>query len=571
MNRSNLAFGAILALAIVVLGGGMAIRSLADPARITEMAQQKAREKWDKQLTVGSLQVETFPRPVLHARDVVLEGVGQVERIDAQLQLLPLIFGRVRPAHLAIEGGAFSDPKRKEFRVDHATLDSEADWRGVVLDATVSRNGQTAHLAGHFADLSRIGHRGEKTRGKLDIEWGETRIATEGDYSLDGTRGHALKASVRTGSLDDVFAFVGMDRGRTAPLEVTANVRDEDDLIHLDDMKVHLGGMHAEGEGTIDTAGDKPTLAIRLSADRFDWAKALEDMGHARKPKEESPFIFRERPLAWKTLAKLRGLRGKVEANAQWARLGNGIELQEPRAHFTFDDDRVVLDLWQAKLLGGSGRGSLGLDATRKTVHFEGNGENLLLQRWFHERGRDHHFTGGPMRVRMALDMHGDTWRDLAASVTGPFTIRMGPGRYDRQKAGDWEALMASFSKRESTGAIEFECAAATLRFDNGVARGDSIVGARSALSSLLTSGVIGMREEHVDLRGKLHPLDGKVGLAAIAEDLQIEGPLRKLHVQLDPAKKPAIVARAAAAIATLGISVATSGSHPAKADACAL
>jgi hypothetical protein len=127
------------------------------------------------------------------------------------------------------------------------------------------------------------------------------------------------------------------------------------------------------------------------------------------------------------------------------------------------------------------------------------------------------------------------------------------------------------FSKKESTGAIEFECAAANLRFDNGVARGDSIVGARSTLTSLLTSGEIDMREEQVDLRGKLHPLDGKVGLAAIAGDLQIEGPLRKLHVQLDPAKKPAAIGRAIAAIATLGLTAAASASDGGKGDPCAI
>jgi hypothetical protein len=109
------------------------------------------------------------------------------------------------------------------------------------------------------------------------------------------------------------------------------------------------------------------------------------------------------------------------------------------------------------------------------------------------------------------------------------------------------------------------------VRFENGVARGDSIVGARSTLTKLLTSGVIDMREEHLDLRGKLHPLDAKVGLAAIAGDLQIEGPLRKPHVQIDPAKKPAVVGRAIAALATLGLSAAATAHEGDKGDPCAI
>jgi hypothetical protein len=571
MKRQNLILGSALAATLIVGGGAMAVHTLANPERILQQAQQKAREHWGKELTVGALDVKVFPRPVVHARDVKLEGVGAAERFEATMQVFPLLFGRVRPASFIVEGGTFSDPKGRDWRVDRATFDSDLDWRSVKVDATVSRNGQTAHATGRFADLSGIGHRGRKSRGKVEIEWGETRIAAEGDFSLDGMRGHAVKASMRTGSLDDVFAFVGVDRARTAPLEATADIRDEGELIHIDNVQLHLGGMHATGAATLSTKGDKPTLEGTIHADRFDWRQALEDMGHARKPNEPSQFVFRDKPLAWSTFTRLRGLRGKVQATAQWARLGNGIELQQPRANFTFEDDRVVLDIWQAKLLGGTGHGSMRFDGTRKTIHFEAAGENLLLQRWFHERGRDHHFTGGPMHVRMALDMRGDTWRSLAATVTGPLAIRMGPGRYDRQKASEWEALMAVFSKKESTGAIEFECAAANLRFANGVARGDSIVGARSTLTSLLTSGEIDMREEQVDLRGKLHPLDGKVGLAAIAGDLQIEGPLRKLHVQLDPAKKPAAIGRAIAAIATLGLTAAASASDGGKGDPCAI
>ena len=571
-NRRNFILGTILALFIVLGGGAMAVHTLFAPAEIEARAKAKVHEKWGKDLTVGALDVKSFPRPTLHATDVVVEGVGRAERVTATLQVFPLLFGRVRPAHVQAEGITFADPKGKaEWTVDRVNFDSALDWRGVKVDATVSRNGQAAHVVGKFADLSRIGHRGERSRGNIEAEWGETRFSADGDFRLDGMRGHDFKAKLVTGSLDDVFAFVGVDRDRTAPLEVTADVKDDGELVHLDNIQLRLGEMHVNGAGTIATGGEKPVVAAKLTADRLDWKQALEDMGHHHQAKEPSRFIFRDKKLAWKTFTHLRGVKGKVDITAQTAKLGNGIEMQQPRADFVFEDDRVQLNLWQARMLGGTGHGSMRFDGTRKAIHFEGIGDGVLLQRWFHERGRDHNFTGGPMQVRMSLDMHGDTWRDLAATVTGPVAIRMGPGVYDRQKAGDWEALMAAFSKKDSTGQIDFECAAANLRFDNGVARGDSIVGARSTLSKLLTSGVIDMREEHIDLRGKLHPKADKVGLAAIAGDLQIEGPLRKMHVQIDPAKKPAVVGRAIAALATLGISVAASAHDDDKGDPCAI
>jgi hypothetical protein len=558
MKRQSVLLGTICAVTFVVVGGTMAVRTLMTPERIQERAQQKVKEKWGRDLAIGAIEVSGFPRPTIHARDVAVDGFGKAEKISATLQLFPLLFGRIRPSHVLAEGATLDDRKGgSDWRVDRASFDSTFDWHGANMDANVSRNGQVAHLTGHFADLSAIGQQGAKTHGKLAMEWGETTLGAEGDFRLDGLRGNAVKATLRTESLDDVFAFVGIDRDRTAPLEVTADVRDDGDTIRLTDIQLALGKMHARGEGTITTGGDKPVLDAKITADRLEWKQALVDMGHARKPEAKSPLVFKEKKLAWKTITALHGLRGKVDFDAGSVKLGNGIELQKPRAHFTFDGERVLLDLWQTNLLGGAGHGSMRFDGAKKSIHFEGAGENLSLQRWFHERGRDHNFTGGPMQVRMSLDMHGDTWRDLAASVTGPVSIRMRPGVYARQAAGDWEALMVAFSKKDSTGAIEFECAAANLRFESGVARGDSLVGARSTMSRLLTSGVVDMREEHVDLRGQLRPKPGAgVGLAAIADDLQIEGPLRKMTVKLDPAKKPEAIAKGIAAVATGGLTL---------------
>ncbi|HUQ28874.1 MAG TPA: AsmA family protein [Usitatibacter sp.] len=571
MNRRNLAFGCTLVLALVVGGGALAVHTLASPERIKAQAQAKVRAKWNRELAMDTVDVKILPRPTVHAAGVSVEGFGKAERVTTTMQIVPLLFGRVQPSQVVIEGGDFDDPKGGAgWRVDRASLDAGAQWHGVAVDASVSRNGQVAHLKGKFDDLSQLGHRGAKSHGTVDIEWGETRIGAEGDFRLDGMRGHAAKVALSTESLDDVFAFFSLDeRDRTAPLEITGALRDEGDTIHLDDIHVRMGKLHANGKGTVAMNGEKPVLAAKLSADRLEWKQALVDMGHAPKVHPPSDFVFRPTKLAWRSIQALRGMRGKVDLDLASLKLGNGIELQQPRTNLTFDDDRLQLNLWEARLLGGTGRGNMRFDGTRKTVHFEGTGENLSLQRWFLERGRDHHFTGGPMQVRMSIDLKGDTWRELAASVTGPVTIRMGPGALARKGAADWEALMVSFSKKGSTGEVQLECAAANLRFEAGVARGDDIVGARSTVSRLLTSGAIDMRAEKFDLRGKLSPKpDAGVGLAEIANDLLVEGSFRHPHMTLDPRKKPAALVKGVAAIATGGLSLlATKAARASKGD----
>src|SRR6476660_8096082 len=104
INRPNFILGSILVLIIAVGGGAMAIRTLCDPVSIEARAKAKVKEKWDKERTVGSLDVKPFPRPVLTATDVTVEGFGRAERVTATLQMFPLLFGRVRPAHVLAEG-----------------------------------------------------------------------------------------------------------------------------------------------------------------------------------------------------------------------------------------------------------------------------------------------------------------------------------------------------------------------------------------------------------------------------------------------------------------------------------
>jgi hypothetical protein len=172
------------------------------------------------------------------------------------------------------------------------------------------------------------------------------------------------------------------------------------------------------------------------------------------------------------------------------------------------------------------------------------------------------------MKVRAEIRAKGESMKELAASMSGPVSILMGRGVYDSKIAGDWEARMVNFAK-DSKQEIDFECVGAALAFESGKAKGKDIVGARSRESRLLASGEIDLREEKVDLKGSVRPKPGEgVGLATIADEIQITGALRKMQVRLDPESKPKAIAKGALAVATVGLSaLATAASNSASPD----
>jgi hypothetical protein len=124
------------------------------------------------------------------------------------------------------------------------------------------------------------------------------------------------------------------------------------------------------------------------------------------------------------------------------------------------------------------------------------------------------------------------------------------------KKASDAEAMMTNAFASHNASEIVFECVAAVLPFSDGVAAGGPIVGFRTSASDLITSGKIDLRAQSLDLRGRVRAKQGMtLGLATIAGDVKIEGPLRHPTMKLDPDAKALAVLRAGAAIATLGLS----------------
>jgi uncharacterized protein involved in outer membrane biogenesis len=252
------------------------------------------------------------------------------------------------------------------------------------------------------------------------------------------------------------------------------------------------------------------------------------------------------------------------------------VELQNAKSRIAFEDDRMHLNPFATEMLGGSATGSILLEGRRKGVKVDFNGTNLLLQRWFEERGSQIPLTGGPMLVNGKFTATGHSMKALAATVTGPITVRMGPAVWASQKAGDAEAMMTNVFAAKGANRIDLECVVAVLPFTNGIATADPAIGFRTGASALITSGSVDLRSESLDVSGRLRPKSGvTLGLASIAGDVRIAGPLRAPKMTLDPAGKPALVARAGVAIATLGLSaVGTAVADAAEAkknDPCAV
>lgn len=162
------------------------------------------------------------------------------------------------------------------------------------------------------------------------------------------------------------------------------------------------------------------------------------------------------------------------------------------------------------------------------------------------------------MRIHANLQARGDTQRDLATSADGLITVRGGATLIRSEKAGNAESLLTDmfplFSERDARQ-LQLQCFAARLPLRRGQANG-ALVGARSDASQLLTQGSIDLRQQDIDLRGRVRARSGiSLGVALVSGDVVIAGPLARPNMALDPSS-PGALARLGAAVLTGGLSV---------------
>ena len=552
-RRAGLWTGAILLLLLVAAYA--AVRILVDPQHLKEIVREKVRKGWSRELTLSDVKLEFTPLPSLHAVDVSITGKGEpairAAQLIADLELVPLLLGEARYRTIYVKDATIERPGG-DWHIDEGTVESGTDLHDVKIAASLVRNRRPVSLVAQFDDLSKLGKAGETTQGRIELEWNQAKVVATGRMPVDGTiANHALHVDLAAESIKDLCDFFGYARRPTAPLHASFDTRESQGRIEIDKLDASLGRSRATGSVRY-TPGPKPVVDAKLAFDHVDWARFYLDAGGEPIPKGEE--MFRDTPLAWWAITGLQGYKGTVDATFATFILRNGIELTRLRTHSTFDDDRWDMQSFETQMLGGNAKGSIRVVGSKHSAKFDFEGEGLLMERWIRERGGKAPVTGGPMKVTAHLASTGDSFRQLVGSMSGSFNIRMGPAVLASEHAGELEQkLTATFSGREAHR-VDFECASFALPFKSGRAEGSHLVGARTAVSYLLTSGVVDMRAQQVDLRGRMKGKRG-VGLATIAGDVKITGPVKQPKMTLDETARPKVFARGALAVATLGLS----------------
>ncbi len=611
---------ALWSIAVMTTGlvlSALALHALTDSERLKKLAREHVQKTWSRELTVGDMSLTFTPMPAFRATDLAVSNPGwthdkiflDAKELNMQVEFFPLLTKRIVVKHLSVDdfrihlqhapdgrknweqlapsapasGAAAANPplmppnaltlrkgtvsfrgqddQETMWQLERAQFDSRTGGRDVKLDFRVSRDGHAMHVKGEFDDLSQLGMKEAVSSGSVRIESGTASLVVTGQLPLDpALRRYQINAAIDAASLGEAFGFLGITRRPPIELKARVKLSAAGDDIKADGLQLTLGKLRLTGDARITRRGAVPVFEARLDADRLDWVQTLLDAGEPPLPPKPAGELFHANPLPWSQLAATAGVEGTVRTTIQWLKLRSGIELTKVGGELRFADGRLTIPAFDAKLLAGSASGSALLDGARQSARVDLRLKDTQLGAWFSQTRKKVAFDGGRMQMHALVTANGKSMKELAASLTGPVTVDIGKATVQSKKlsaAETWLTGLIPFFSEKGTDQVELTCIGARLPFQRGIARGDNIIGVRSAASQLLTSGAVDLRQQSLDLHGPVRARAGiALGVSTFANEVRVDGKIAKPQVGLDKAGAPGAIARVAAAVLTGGISI---------------
>lgn len=603
-------------IVLVVVATGLGLRALLDIDHVKSVARDRVRTLWSRDLVIGDLGVRLLPTPSLRAHRVTLSNPAgasesaliEAELVTMRLELLPLLSGQIALSRLTVDGLRLNlevmrdgsktweikhngpaqavrqdifdpaalrgvrlrnvdihyrvaDKAPSSWHIDELTASAQSGGRNLVVDASVLRESNPMRTHFEIADISRFGEKQATSEGALRAEWGDAVLTMAGRFPLSADPfGAQLKMRFDAKSMAALFGFFDIRHGAVAPLSITANLAEKAGKVDISDLVFQLGAMRISGKASVALTHPRRSFSASLAVDRLDWARAAQDAGLPPPPHKLDDGAFPVQPLAWPALLAMDGSEGTVDARIGWARLRSGVELTNTDTHWHFSGNKLDISHYAFDLLGGKASGQLLLDPHARSARLHFSGHGMLLEKWFSQRGRKVPLTGGPSDLNAAVTASGASMKEMAASLSGPVSVRVGPAHILSSGAHEAEALLVGFAPLFSSAnadRVELACFGTVLAFANGVATGQPVAGARSEASQWLGSGVLDLKRQQVDWRGRIVARSGvSLGVTNIAGDVRLAGPVNHPSISLDPAGAPSALARIGAAIVTGGASL---------------
>ena len=607
----------VLALVAVL----WSVPALLDQSRWIGWCEQKASASTGRAVTIGKISVHLLPAPGFDAQQITIANpswasqpyLARIDHLSAQFTLASIVRRTFQLARLqadgvqldietdAVQGGnwqmaAQDNPAHSSHFSALRSLDAhnvtlryakeKRDrfyWQLPNLHIDAPSPGRDIHAQAELIDAQHSVAQGSipqrsipqrsiilsafvdalatPTHAHISVASGAAQVVIDA-RQLQSARvpANTFAVQVNATRLDQLLAFFQVESRSIAPLQINTDMRADGRQIYFTQLAAQLGGTRVGGSAQVDLDRSEPILQATLSVPRLDWVRLLGEAGRpplAPKPPGE---LFRTHRLPWRMLAAVHGMRAQIGLQIASLKTRSGIELSNASTQLDIHDGQLQASAMRAQMLGGTATGTLHLTGADQTAQLQLQLQDVSLHDGLRAVGKATPLSGGAIQLTASVHARGESIKALAASLSGPVTITLGPTRIISAAGARSEEMLTGllpYFAAHDAGEIQLECGSAVLPFQAGRASARPLVGVRSQASELLTQGDLDLRQQSLDLRGRVRSRSGlSLGLSALSGDIRVSGPLVHPRAKLDPAGTPGAIARIGAAVATAGLSL---------------
>lgn len=614
----------LVAIVVAIVVAGVIVLVSMDFNQYRGLIAEKAKEATGRELTIaGNLELNISLQPTISVAGVTFANavwgsrpaMVKLERLEAEVELLPLITGDIQVNRVILVGldalletdakgrsnwefqaaaepkaaapseGAATIPVVKKVRaervrvtyrdgktgekivavVDSLDLGADSLSSPLKLRLTGSYNGAAYQAAGEVGALSALAA-GEPFPVDLTAEALGATLAVKG--SIDQPQagkgidlGLKLAVSRLAHTMKRAAALVPALKGAgpvpAVAMTLSGNLKDRAGGYSLDGLGLKLGTSDLSGRLSVALGGARPKLDADLSSTLLDVDALL---GPAKKgaPAKPAPArkagdgrVFPNDPLP---LDGLKAADAHIRFGGRKIRAG-GVEITDVSVTLALNGGRLRVKPFAATVSGGKIGGEVTLDGRAKAA---------TLDARIKVAGLDHGVLLKKMRItdivtgKMDLDAElagkGGSVRQLMAGLGGRLRLVTENGKIDSSVLNviSADVLAAANPFAESKGDKNLRCAVIHFDIKRGQAAAKTLLVETGGIS-LIGKGGIDLAREKLDLA--FNPRSRKANLVMAVIPFTVGGTLGSPRVLPDAAAVAKGIASTAASIATGGLS----------------
>jgi uncharacterized protein involved in outer membrane biogenesis len=440
----------------------------------------------------------------------------------------------------------------------------------------VPADGQVVHVVAHADNLSDFGP-GAVTPFLINADVPGQNAAgsmhAEGSLGLGADlAGTDLRVHIDAPVQSPWQTLAGFAERKLAAIKLDFSLHSKtgSDRMEIAQLAFSLGDLHVSGQGVVHTAQTPLRIEGQLRTDYLDWVKMTLDAGLPQPPEKPPGAMFRDIPLAWPMLERVHGFTADLGLQLSVVKLRSGVPLQNVKMQAHLQPDQLRVPTFSANFLGGATTADALFTAHDRRVKLNLKASGISIEQWRTLLNKPLLLSGGPLGVNASVSANGTSMNQLAATLSGPVSLRMGRAVVRSSRASDAESLLTGLvpalaGKRADH--MDVVCIVASLPFENGRAKAASIAGARTESSQLLTDGTIDLRDQTLDLHGRVTGVNGQFGASMLVGDVNISGKLVKPRFRIDARGLFGTAARVGAAILSVGLTAVGQTLWDANAD----